>query len=213
MQETTKRQMDGSYERRTKIVGVMGSGQDAHAELAQVVGRTVARLGCSILTGAGGGVMEAASRAFKEARKSDSKGVVIGVVKAGKVDDEDKVKKKDKEEKKGGKRVYRMGKLNEHVEIPIYTHLPESSKSPASRNHINVLTSDALVFLPGGEGTRSELELAAEYDLVPMILFLGSETIDGRFSDKLKSKRAPAATIAKDEAALEAELRRVLELT
>ncbi len=150
--------------------------------------------------------MEAASRAFKEARTSDSRGVVIGVVKAGKVDDQDK-------EKKGDKRVYRMGKLNEHVEIPIFTHLPESSKSPASRNHINVLTSDALVFLPGGEGTRSELELAAEYDLVPMILFLGSETIDGRFSDKLKSKRAPAATIAKDEAALEAELRRVLELT
>ncbi len=212
MQETTKRQMDGSYERRTKIVGVMGSGQDAHAELAQVVGRIVARLGCSILTGAGGGVMEAASRAFKEARKSDSKGVVIGVVKAGKVGDKDKGKKNDKK-KKDDKRVYRMGKLNEHVEIPIFTHLPESSKSPASRNHINVLTSDALVFLPGGEGTRSELELAAEYDLVPMILFVGSETIDGRFSDKLKSKRAPAATIAKDEAALEAELRRVLELT
>ena len=151
--------------------------------------------------------MEAASRAFKEARKSDSKGVVIGVVKAGKVED------KDKEKKKGDKRGYRMGKLNEHVEIPIFTHLPESSKSPASRNHINVLTSDALVFLPGGKGTRSELELAAEYDLVPMILFVGCETFDGQFPDNLKSKRAPAATIVNDEAALEAELRRVLELT
>ena len=67
--------------------------------------------------------------------------------------------------------------------------------------------------MPGGKGTRSELELAAEYDLVPMILFVGSETIDGRFPDKLKSKKAPAATIVNDEAALEVEWRRVLELT
>ena len=199
----TKRQMDDSYEGRTRIVGVMGSGQDAHAELAAVVGRSVARLGCSILTGAGGGVMEAASRAFKEARKSSSKGVVIGIVKAGKVNDENK--------EAGDKRAYRVGKLNEHVEIPIFTHLPESSKSPASRNHINVLSSDALVFLPGGKGTLSELELAAEYDLVPMILFVGNETIDGRIAGQLKSDSAPTATIVDGEAALEAALRRVLE--
>lgn len=34
---------------------------------------------------------------------------------------------------------------------------------PLSRNHINVLTSDVIVALPGGEGTASEIGLARAY--------------------------------------------------
>jgi predicted Rossmann-fold nucleotide-binding protein len=40
-----------------------------------------------------------------------------------------------------------------------------------SRNHINVLASDALIVLPGGPGTASETELAARYGK-PIVVFL-----------------------------------------
>ena len=33
-----------------------------------------------------------------------------------------------------------------------------------SRNHINILTSDLVILLPGGEGTASEAELAVRYN-------------------------------------------------
>ncbi len=33
----------------------------------------------------------------------------------------------------------------------------------SSRNHIIVLTADALIALPGTEGTRSEIQLALDY--------------------------------------------------
>src|SRR5690606_28224791 len=56
---------------------------------------------------------------------------------------------------------------------PIRTHLPYSGREgtqPLSRNHINILTADALVILPGGPGTLSEIELAVRY-ATPAILF------------------------------------------
>lgn len=52
---------------------------------------------------------------------------------------------------------------NPHVELAIATHLPVSGKegmSASSRNHINILTSDAVVALPGSHGTASEVQLA-----------------------------------------------------
>jgi predicted Rossmann-fold nucleotide-binding protein len=59
------------------------------------------------------------------------------------------------------------------VDLAIYTHLPltgAQGTEPLSRNHINVLSSDALVILPGGWGTRSEAILAVRYGR-PAILF------------------------------------------
>ena len=48
-----------------------------------------------------------------------------------------------------------------------------------SRNHLNVLTADAVVALPGGAGTRSEVELALEYRR-PLMCWLGENgTIAG----------------------------------
>lgn len=41
-----------------------------------------------------------------------------------------------------------------------------------SRNHINILTSDVVVALPGGPGTASEVRLALHYGK-PVVLFLG----------------------------------------
>ena len=52
------------------------------------------------------------------------------------------------------------------MEIPIATHLPfsgEQGTEVRSRNHINVLSADAIIVLPGGAGTASEVDLAIKY--------------------------------------------------
>jgi hypothetical protein len=58
-----------------------------------------------------------------------------------------------------------------------------------SRNHINALTSDLLVILPGDRGTYSELQLAWEYDK-NIFLFLGSGDVNGRKPAQLKKQFA-----------------------
>jgi len=71
----------------------------------------------------------------------------------------------------------RHGYPNQWVEIPVRTHLPSSGKrgmEPMSRNHINVLTSDVIVALPGDEGTLSEVRLAVRYKR-PIIAFVESD--------------------------------------
>ena len=62
------------------IVGVMGSGSEAHEELAVPLGRLLAELGCHLLTGGGGGVMAAVGAAFVavEPRVGRSIGVLPG---------------------------------------------------------------------------------------------------------------------------------------
>ncbi len=132
------------------IVGVLGSGSDPQAERAAPLGRLLAEEGVHLLTGGGGGVMECVSRAFATS-PGHRLGRVLGVL-PGSVDD--------------GCYFPREGYPNRWVEIPIRTHLPLSGitgSSTLSRNHINVLTSDALLVLPGGAGTRSEVQLALLY--------------------------------------------------
>jgi uncharacterized protein (TIGR00725 family) len=163
------------HPRRKKIVGVMGSGQSAHPDLARPVGRIVAALGCHLLTGGGRGVMEEVSRAFVETTPRDGLclGIVRGEVRSGVPFD-----------------AYLSGEVNDFVEVPISTHLPLSGRrgtEPLSRNHINVLTADVLVALPGGAGTRSEIELRQRYGR-PVILFLGDQTVDGSTPDDLRAR-------------------------
>jgi predicted Rossmann-fold nucleotide-binding protein len=58
------------------------------------------------------------------------------------------------------------GYPNPWIELAIYTHLPATGlegQDPLSRNHINVLSADAIVALPGGSGTQSEIALARRY--------------------------------------------------
>ena len=128
---------------RRKVIGVMGSGSEEHARLAEPLGRWLAESGYDLLTGAGPGVMTAVSRAF--AAVPGRRGIVLGIVPAGKRPD-----------------LY----PNPWVEIPIYTHLAGRAGplSAESRNHINVLSSDVLVALPGASGTRAEIELAVRYE-------------------------------------------------
>jgi uncharacterized protein (TIGR00725 family) len=145
---------------RRAIVGVMGSGVERHDELAVPLGRWIAAGGHHLLTGGGRGVMEAVSEAF--AGVPGRLGLVIGVLK-GDIDAQGRAT---------------TATPNPWVEIPIRTHLPLSGTAGTdrrSRNHINVLSADLVVGLPGGPGTCSELELALRYER-PVVAFLGTRT-------------------------------------
>ncbi len=148
---------------RLPIVGVMGSGHHAHIERAEALGAWLARAGVHLLTGGGGGVMASVSRAFCEV--DGRRGLVIGVIPAA----PDRVGPK-------------QGYPNPWVEIPIFTHLPLSGTrgtEPLSRNHINVLTADAIIALPGSAGTASEVALALRYGR-PVLAYLDHRgQIDG----------------------------------
>ena len=102
--------------------------------------------------------MAAVSQAFYDT--PNRRGMVMGVLPC----DESLEKPKD-------------GYPNQWVEIPVMTHLPSSGErgtEPMSRNHINVLTSDIIVALPGDAGTGSEVRLAVRYER-PIIAFVESE--------------------------------------
>ena len=161
-----KRRARGIQRSRRQIVTVIGSGRSADAHSAEV-GHLIATLGVDLLTGGGRGVMEATSRAFFET--SPRHGIVIGVV-PGKVRH-----LRELEERNAADVEYELssGNPNEWVELAIYTHLPDSGVEGtlgSSRNHINVLSADAIVALPGRDGTESEMWLATQYK-VPVIAY------------------------------------------
>ena len=102
--------------------------------------------------------MAAVSKSFHDT--PNRRGLVIGILPS----DESLANPKD-------------GYPNQWVEIPVQTHLPSSGDrgtEPLSRNHINVLTSDLVVALPGDTGTLSEVRLAIKYER-PVIAFLESD--------------------------------------
>lgn len=141
----------GSVRPRLPVVGVMGSGSEPWAERSEPLGRWLAARAVHLLTGGGGGVMAAVSRAFHGT--PGRRGLVLGVLPCARPSG---------------------GYPNPWVEIPIFTHLPSSGNQgtrPSSRNHINVLSSDVLVVLPGRAGTASEVRLALRYRR-PMVAFL-----------------------------------------
>ena len=135
----------------------MGSHSDRCQERAQRVGRWIARQGYHLLTGAGAGVMSEVSQAFVNV--DGRAGSVIGIVPTV---------------SEVPLRPPVPGYPNPWVEIPIYTHLGvgrEAGDDPTSRNHVNVLTSSAIILLPGGEGTASEARLALRYQ-TPAVAYL-----------------------------------------
>ncbi len=150
--------MNSDHLGRVPIVGVLGSGRDPHAERSEPLGAWLARQGVHLLTGGGGGVMESVSSAFHGVR--DRRGLVIGIIPGT----------------AGGHCEPKTGYPNRYVEIPIFTHLPLGGRcgtDPMSRNHINVLSADVLVALPGAAGTASEVQLAIRYGK-PVIAFCDS---------------------------------------
>ncbi len=109
--------------------------------------------------------MAAVSKSFYDT--PDRQGLVIGILPCG----------ESLEESKDGGPNPKHGYPNPWVEIPVLTHLPSSGASgtgPMSRNHINILTSDVIVALPGDAGTLSEIELAVRYER-PVIAFVESD--------------------------------------
>lgn len=149
---------------RRPIIGVMGSGREAHEALAAPLGVLLATRGVHLLTGGGRGVMQAVSEAFVSVRPRE--GLSIGVLPAR---DERTLERPPD------------GYPNPAIELPIATHLPcrgDQGKDPLSRNHINVLSATAIIALPGGPGTRSEVELALRYDR-PIALYGPVEAFAG----------------------------------
>ena len=129
--------------KRLPIVGVMGSGRDGHAAIAEPLGIAIARAGWHLLTGGGRGVMAATSRAFT--RTHPRAGLALGILRGD----------------LAGRPL--PDYPNEYVEIPIATHLAEGETEFGSRNHLNVLTADVVIALPGAVGTRAEIKLSLGY--------------------------------------------------
>jgi len=156
---------------RLSIVGVLGSGSEPHEEKAKPLGEWLAREGVHLLTGGGGGVMEAVSRAFY--RVPNRKGLVIGILPGTATD---------------SGYSSRPSYPNAWVEIPIRTHLPKSGvegTDPLSRNHINILSANVLIALPGSHGTASEVELALRYSQ-PLIAYLKSRDEIPSLTDRVE---------------------------
>lgn len=142
-------------------VCVIGSGVDPYADLAVPVGELLARLDVNLLTGGGAGVMKAVSQAFVDARPR--RGVSVGVLPCG----------------NGGPDSLPPHYPNAFVQVVIRTHLADRGRKgdlATSRNHINVLSADVIIALPGSYGTESELRLALRYDR-PTIIFAGDYAI------------------------------------
>jgi predicted Rossmann-fold nucleotide-binding protein len=98
------------------------------------------------------------------------------------------------------------GYPNPWIDIAVHTHLPDrgaAGASERSRNHLNVLSAHVVVILPGGPGTRTELELAQRYGR-PVIAYLGrAGSIEGLRRDELP---AVAQTQAEVEAFIRGKL-------
>jgi len=149
---------------RLPVVGVMGSGRDADESRAEALGRLLAGMGVHLLTGGGAGAMAAVSRAFHAV--PHRVGLVLGVLPS--LDDA----------RSDAAPEPPPGYPNDWVEIAIRTHLPlsgERGTEALSRNHVNVLSADAVVALAGGAGTASEVALARSYDR-PVMAFVAQRT-------------------------------------
>lgn len=140
------------------IIGVMGSGQEEWADYAEPLGAWIAGAGHDLLTGGGGGVMRSAARAFHGT--PGRRGRSIGILPS------------EPDPIRGHAPL--PGYPNPYIDLPILTPF---ARKPAgapptelSRNHVNILTSDVIVVLPGRHGTLDEVRLALRFGK-PMIGF------------------------------------------
>jgi uncharacterized protein (TIGR00725 family) len=143
--------------RKLPIVAVFGQGSAIPPEredLARAAGAMVARLGTHLLTGAGYGVMAAAAEGFTAMEPRT--GLSIGII--------------PRDRERGFETVNHDSEgrpyPNPFVEIAIRTPLTSRAddwRRVPARNHINVLTADAIIALPGQAGTHNELDMAAYF--------------------------------------------------
>lgn len=136
-------------------MSVLGSGSEEHAERAESLGHALALAGVHLVTGGGQGVMAAVARGFTSVRPRV--GLSLGILPASSLAPGPP-----------------PGYPNDWIELPVQTHLAargEAGMDPTSRNHLVVLTGSVAVALPGGAGTRTEVELALRYGR-PVAAFL-----------------------------------------
>ena len=135
---------------RLPIVGVMGSHSAAWAEYTAPLGAHLAACGVHLLTGGGAGTMAAVAEAF--CRVPGRRGVSIGILPAT---------------PHPGRGFAPMeGYPNPWVEVPIVTPLGVfngGDDALITRNHVNILSADAVVALPGSVGTHNEIRLARRF--------------------------------------------------
>ncbi len=130
----------------TKILIAVSGGRESDEPVlrdAYLLGREIAGRGWVLLTGGGGGVMEAASRGAAQ-----NGGIVIGILPS---------------ERKNPLPGY----PNDYVGIPIYTGMSDA------RNVILAKSADFLVALKGGPGTLSEIALARKSGIPVIVLRTG----------------------------------------
>lgn len=133
------------------VIGVMGSGSRPWNRLAAPLGAWIAEAGHHLLTGGGQGVMASVGKAFHE--HPGRRGCAIGVLPT------------QADPERGFRPL--EGYPNAHVDIRIVTPLPRRAASDPphlhTRNHVNVLSSDVVVALPGAHGTRDEVRLCLAF--------------------------------------------------
>ena len=143
--------------RKLPIIGVLGRGEALNEErtlLAREAGAMIARLRAHLLTGGGYGVMEAAAEGFTAVL--ERAGLSIGII----------PREPDGPFDRPNRSLDGQRYPNRFVEIAIFTPLPPRAadwQAIPVRNHINIFTPHAIVALPGGAGTRNELDMAAFY--------------------------------------------------
>jgi uncharacterized protein (TIGR00725 family) len=135
---------------RLPIVGVMGAHAEPWKDYAAPLGEHLARRAVHLLTGGGAGTMAAVAKAF--CRVPGRAGVSIGILPAvphpvhGYAPME--------------------GYPNPWVEVPVVTPLGVyrgGDDGHITRNHVNILSADAVVALPGSVGTHNEIRLARRF--------------------------------------------------
>ena len=150
---------------KQKTIGIIGSGKEPWTDYVEPLARWIARQNFNLLTGGGGGVMAAASKAF--VRETNRTGVCLGIIPT-KPDD-----------KLGF--IPHKGYPNPWVEIAIISPLSTLDRDrpkSISRNYTCVLSSDLLVALPGSEGTKNEIDLAISFQKPLILLAPPTEMLD-----------------------------------
>jgi predicted Rossmann-fold nucleotide-binding protein len=143
------------------IVTVSGSGApDSHKKEAQFIGGLIARLGLNLLNGGVDGVMFDVTEGFLAAAATlpggSSPGSAIRVIPSD------------------PKRVERAKQLSASLTGAkcIFTDLETRSHvGPDSRNHVLIAAADAVICLPGQEGSKSEARLAKQVYHKPVITY------------------------------------------
>ena len=166
-------------------MGVIGSGSERHETLTIPLGRWLADQGYDLINGAGRGVMEATAKAFTETEGRT--GLALGILPSNHLCNTSK-----------NRNTYQspIGYPNKYIDIPIRTHLHLSGSQGmeiASRNHIIILTADIVIALPGGMGTRSEIQLTLEYGNPLIILNPSSEGNEYKNSSAIVVRNIDAA--------------------